>query len=320
MPATFASADDVCDPLLRTYRDCDPRDAERLRNALVRDEALSVIRAVVEARFRGEREEVDDLCNDVVVQMLARLGAVRDDEEAAPIVSFRGYVATTAHRACDARLRQRYPERHRLRNRIRYVLTHRAEFFLLDDGREWRCGFARDREAADATPRLPADVRRDRLHGEELVSTLADCFRAAGGPVEIEALISLLARGLDAPQQRLRDENSSTAPATSIEQQSSLRRLWSELVQLPRPQRVALLFNLRSSDGEEVLSLLPLTGVASLFEIAAALELEPRLLAEIWNDLPLADARIGEMLGLTRQQVINLRKSARERLTRRLRA
>jgi hypothetical protein len=40
--------------------------------------------------------------------------------------------------------------------------------------------------------------------------------------------------------------------------------------------------------------------------------------AEIWNHLPLDDNRIAEILNLTRQQVINLRKSARERLARRM--
>lgn len=320
MPATFATADAVLDPILRPYRDCDPRDAERLRDRLVREEALGVIRAVVGARFRSEREEVDDVCNDVVVQLLGRLRTLRDDDDAAPIVSFRNYVAMVAHRACDARLRERHPERHRLRNRIRYVLTHRNEFFLRDDGREWRCGLTRDRERADATHRLPVESRTyDGLHGAALIATLERCFRDAGGPVELEALVSLLAHGLDAPRLELRDSENATA-AIPIEQQSSLRKLWAELVQLPRAQRVALLFNLRSEDGEEVLSLLPLTGIASLFDIAAALELEPRVLAELWNDLPLADARIAEMLGLTRQQVINLRKSARERLTRRLRS
>jgi hypothetical protein len=45
----------------------------------------------------------------------------------------------------------------------------------------------------------------------------------------------------------------------------------------------------------------------------------PESFAELWNDLPLEDAKIAELLGLTRQQVINARKSGRERLTRRLR-
>lgn len=39
-----------------------------------------------------------------------------------------------------------------------------------------------------------------------------------------------------------------------------------------------------------------------------------------WNELPLAATMIAELLGETRQQVINLRKSARERLARRMKA
>ena len=42
--------------------------------------------------------------------------------------------------------------------------------------------------------------------------------------------------------------------------------------------------------------------------------------AELWNDLPLEDSAIAQLLGITRQQVINLRKTARERLARRMRA
>jgi len=61
-----------------------------------------------------------------------------------------------------------------------------------------------------------------------------------------------------------------------------------------------------------------LTGVASLRVVAEALEMSAPALAGIWNDLPLDDAAIAGRLGLTRQQVINLRKSARERLARRM--
>jgi hypothetical protein len=64
--------------------------------------------------------------------------------------------------------------------------------------------------------------------------------------------------------------------------------------------------------------LFPVTGIASVRQIAAALELTAEKFAAIWNELPLEDARIAELLGVTRQQVINARKSGRERLARRL--
>jgi hypothetical protein len=43
-----------------------------------------------------------------------------------------------------------------------------------------------------------------------------------------------------------------------------------------------------------------------------------RDLDELWDELPLDDLKIAARLGMTRQQVINLRKSARARLARRM--
>jgi hypothetical protein len=80
------------------------------------------------------------------------------------------------------------------------------------------------------------------------------------------------------------------------------------------------LLNLKDpGTGAGCITLFPVTGIASVRQIAAALELTAEEFAAIWNELPLEDARIAELLGLTRQQVINARKSGRERLARRLR-
>ena len=55
-------------------------------------------------------------------------------------------------------------------------------------------------------------------------------------------------------------------------------------------------------------------------EIAVILEIDAVALAEIWGRLPLSDLEVAGKLGIQRQQVINLRKAARERLGRRLSA
>jgi hypothetical protein len=81
---------------------------------------------------------------------------------------------------------------------------------------------------------------------------------------------------------------------------------------------VALLLGLRDEHGSAIVSLLILLRIATFDELAAAVELSPEALTAIWDQLPLADMVIAGRLGLTRQQVINLRKSARERLGRRL--
>jgi hypothetical protein len=84
------------------------------------------------------------------------------------------------------------------------------------------------------------------------------------------------------------------------------------------PQRHALLLNLREEGGGSALMLVPLSGVASIRDIADLLQMPGAELASLWKQMPLDDLTIAARLGVTRQQVINLRKSARARLTRRM--
>ena len=98
----------------------------------------------------------------------------------------------------------------------------------------------------------------------------------------------------------------------------TLETLWREVIALPVNQRVALLMNLRDPDGGAALHAIPATGVATRAQLAGLLDLTARDLDELWDELPLDDLTIGRRLGMTRQQVINLRKSARARLARRM--
>jgi DNA-directed RNA polymerase specialized sigma24 family protein len=115
---------------------------------------------------------------------------------------------------------------------------------------------------------------------------------------------------------RLPDPRSNTAG--DHERRIWLRDLWREIRQLPPRQRAALVLGLRDEQGGSAAVLLPLTGTASIRDIAEALQLPAERFARLWNRLPLDDAAIAELLGRSRQQVINLRKAARERLTRRM--
>ena len=164
-----------------------------------------------------------------------------------------------------------------------------------------------------------------------MADTLASIFNFVGQPIEFDELVSAVASlsGIsEQPIESLADDEDAVSlvpdvsepdPAWRIEKRMFLQRLWEELEQLPRNQRAALLLNLRESSGFGCITLFPATGIATLRQLAAALDMTAESLAELWNDLPLEDAKIAELLGLTRQQVINARKSGRERLTRRLR-
>ena len=107
--------------------------------------------------------------------------------------------------------------------------------------------------------------------------------------------------------------------AAQVDLKIYLEKLWKEIKELPQRQRAAVLLNLKDAQGNSMIEMFPITGVASLREISAALEMGAREFAALWNDLPIDDNSIANRLGLTRQQVINLRKSARDRLARRMR-
>jgi hypothetical protein len=325
-PTPFAAAD----PLLHPYFAGDETAAEERLETLVRDEALPIVRGVVGVRLGRDGRDLDDICNDIVLQVVRRLRAAREVGGHAPIASFRGYVATAAYRGCDAWLREKYPERYRLRNRVQYLVSHHPGFFLrAGEKRRWLCGLAKDIYSPDRTARMrEVELRgidwitEGSLKGEKLAATCQSLLESMHGAVDLEVLVSVLARGLDAPRSALAEHDVADERAhvgMTLEQQSHLRLLWNELRLLPRGQRVALLLNLRGADGEELMSLLPLVGIASIADIAEVLEISPQALAEIWNELPWSDHRIAELLGMTRQQVINLRKSGRERLLRRMR-
>jgi len=95
-----------------------------------------------------------------------------------------------------------------------------------------------------------------------------------------------------------------------------LQLLWREICELPRRHRVALLLNLKSPRGLNVILLFPATEIATFEQIAEALEIPQAEFEQMWADLPLDDLRIAAYLGASRQQVINLRKTARDRLLR----
>ncbi|MEO8275098.1 MAG: hypothetical protein ABI639_02705 [Thermoanaerobaculia bacterium] len=104
-----------------------------------------------------------------------------------------------------------------------------------------------------------------------------------------------------------------------LEGRQFLAAMWSEIRELPLGQRRALLLNLRDDQGRDRLALLTLTGLAQLPEIARLLEISREELESLWEELPLDDRTLGLRFDLTPRQVINLRKSGRARLGRRLR-
>jgi RNA polymerase sigma factor (sigma-70 family) len=338
MKESPAKIDVLLEPLLVQTTD---QQADELLSQLITVHAEPVIKGVIQFKLRlnsyreTQRAEADDIQQEVVLQLVAQLQRFRKTPDGHPIGDVRAMAAVIAHRTCARWMRRQFPERHALKNRLHYLLTRQRGLALWqdEDGKQVG-GFEVWQQQKRA--RVVLDVERLPRHIQtlggvkELAGAVAAIFNHAGSPIEFDELVSVIAaiQGIsDQPIESLAADEDAEAniPAAAqpdqawrMEKRMFLQRLWEELQQLPLNQRAALLLNLKDPSGFGCITLFPATGIATVRQLAEALEISAEDFAAVWNDLPLEDSKIAELLGLTRQQVINVRKSGRERLARRL--
>jgi DNA-directed RNA polymerase specialized sigma24 family protein len=336
----------------------DEPTSEDLLGQLATEHAQPVIEKIVRSKLRVSLKPSDgshlnqdamEICGDVQAQVLNQLRAVKEFPDRKTINNFRSYVAVITYNACSEYLRRKHPERSRLKNRLRYLLTHQPALALWEgEEQELLCGLAawRGQKSAGAfgerlhesrhDPQFLADERLrsvgDQAATAPTVHSLTAIFERAGSAVELDELVNAVSDlyGIKDQTSLTEDDaderedaleklpDAKTDVATEVEQRMYLQRLWAEVCQLLPRQRAAILLNLRDAQGRGMIALFPLLRIASMRQIAVALDLGAEEFANLWNDLPLEDAGIASLLGVTRQQVINLRKSARERLARRM--
>jgi hypothetical protein len=340
-------------PLLQAK---DEGASERVLAQLVCDHAEPIIKNIIRHKMHvplgrpadnRSGEDAEEIHGEIIVQLLSRLNEFKDQPDDKYITNFRSYVAAISYSAWHKHLRRKYPQRHILKNKVRYLLTHRSSFAVWENqDQAYLCGLATwnnqnkalagnrriqelrgGPEAAERAGLSPHDLQR-----LDLASLVSAVFRYVGSCVELDDLVGLIAEWSpvnDQTPQAGIEEEAETDPFEHIsdprptadvvlQRRRYVQHLWGEICQLKPLQRAALLLNLKDADGGDVVSVFPIAGIATLREIADALVIDPEHLASIWNDLPLDDLTIAKHLGVTRQQVINLRKSARERLTRRM--
>jgi RNA polymerase sigma factor (sigma-70 family) len=324
---------------LDSYTKCtEAAVSEQLLQDLV-ETARPTIESVVRRRLAfsksGEAQDREDVCGEVVLELLRRLRGLRDGESTSTIESFSSYVAAAADHACDEYLRRKYPQRRRLKNKLRYILSSEPRFALWEktgsQSSEWLCGLRvwqfRGEQRIMLTPEALQAVGGVSGAGgsrQGVVAMLAGIFNSLQGPILLEELIGIVAKlwGISDHSMPIDPERAvgSVAPnqESCLVQRRDLELLWNEVRELPVPQRIALLLNLRGSEGDSPILFLPVIGIAGIRQIAEVLDIPVEEFSILWARLPLDDQMIAGRLGITRQQVINLRKSARERLRRRM--
>ncbi|MCU1382461.1 MAG: hypothetical protein JWL71_1158 [Acidobacteria bacterium] len=296
------------------------RSEQELGDLLARH-AAPLVRRIVSRRLGGPNSDVEDVSAHVMLQLMVRLRRGRADPNVAAIDAFASYVATAAHHGCDHLIRAKYPERWRLRARLRYALEHDPQFAL------WRagdgaliCGLAEWR-ARQPSATAPSGHQLADVANQHVRDLLARVFQLVGAPLDLNSVVTVAADAWGIRQVQHDDSEPIEAVAdpaprvdAALEQRGRVAGVWAEIRDLPIRQRHALLLNLK----DDAITVFLTSGTASLRDIATALDLPVETFAALWNELPLPDNAVADRLGCTRQQVINLRMAARKRLANRL--
>lgn len=305
-------------PILRAATD---EERERAIEAVIVGTIQPLARRIL-ARYTASEVALDaeDILSTVDLQAMVRLRAVIASAEDA-IEALEQYAATLVYNVIHTFLRRRFPEHTRLKNRLRYTVTHDRRFALWMMPPGPTCGLAawKTSEPTEVGSLAATPAMLDRKRTGDAVAAV---FRAAGRAMLLDTLVRVVAElwhVVDAPLRTVASARSTAADAAEqLESRDFLRKLWAEIRELRPLQRKALLLNLRDGEQTNVIQLLVATNTATLDDLAASMELTADELAALWDELPLDDLAIAARIGLTRQQVINLRKSARERLARRV--
>jgi len=292
------------------------RALEELVVARVRPLVSRILR-----RYRAgvlSEHDVEDLMSAIDMRVVRRLRQLAATPSS-PIAVFDDYVATLTYNVVYDFLRSRYPERVRLKNRLRYLFTHDPAFALWETDQGTVCGIEewRGRSATTDVAGVAMKMLARRRTGE----AMRMLFERVDAPLLLDDVVNIAAEALTVAEPApvtARDDHAHapSTPESELIVQQELRSLWEGVQQLPPNQRTALLLNLRDGEGHNALGLVVILGIATVDDVADAIGIDVERLSQIWSDLPLDDLTIGGMVGVTRQQVVNLRKSARERLAR----
>lgn len=334
----------------------DEVESEHQLAELIAEQTEATINGIVRSKLHVSLSPTDsshhnqdalDIVSDIQSAVVSELRDLKSCQSCKTISNFRSYIASVTFNACHQHLRRKYPQRWQLKNKLRYLLSHQEGFGLRESqAGEWLCGHATGLHGGNPAPRgevqrllenrqmLDEDLHKSASVNERtsLVLLLAAIFDQLKAPVGLDDLVGLIAelRGIKDNVELVQTDESridnpherSTAcqpsVVTELEQYVRLQKLWAEICQLPLRHRAALLLNLKDRQGDSVIALFPIMRIATIRQIAEVLAFPLEDFARTWNELPWDDLTIARYLQLTRQQVINLRQSARARLVRRM--
>ena len=131
-PRLNQTVDSILIPLLQTR---DEAESQCLLEHLIAEHILPVSKEIIYHKLRAHtagqnQQDSEDVQNNVVLKLLSTLRECKRNPDFRGISNFRSYVAVTTYNACNEYLRERYPQRHSLKNQLRYLFTHFPQLAL----------------------------------------------------------------------------------------------------------------------------------------------------------------------------------------------
>ena len=307
---------------------------------LLRKEAEPVIRAILtQLRLKSISHnkntlDGDDLFNDVIIRLLKRLRRMHDNPEAEKerIGNFKSYVASVVYHAISDYFRQKFPERTKLKNSLRYLLSHNPKYALWTtaDHRTVCCfveykdtpdPFSNRRYSFDEVERrVMSELSFEKVRSPSYAQVVDTIFRCVCEPIELDDVVDLVAAALNIKDQYEVPFSDIHSPSFAADNQNlfpepesleQLRLVLPHICELPQKQLMTILLKC------DLVVFTRVTGL-TLIQMAELLSVTPEQMAMLRQKAPLKDQEIADLLGNKRQDVINLRTAGLSRLRRRL--
>jgi hypothetical protein len=192
--------------LMRDFIAAPDADSELLLTELLATHAGPHVRRIVTQRLSAagvsEYQDIDDLCGDVLTELLYRLRQIKENPGLNAIDNIYSYAAAASYRAYSDYLRRKYPQRHRLKTQLRYLLQtdKRFDLWQLPDY-QWMCRLSRWDHAIDQLRKSPTVEELSTLSAKIHIGRrpdhpgdfVMDLLNRLGAPVELNDLVGIVA-------------------------------------------------------------------------------------------------------------------------------
>src|SRR5262245_55362222 len=132
LPASAKQNDSVLLPLLKISK----QELSPAINEILVVHAEPIIHEILRNRMdrssklEQSAKDIEDIHAEIILRLLTLLNSFRIHPEEKGIQDFAKYVAVVTHNACNEYYREKYPERSRLKKRLRYLLGHDPMFAI----------------------------------------------------------------------------------------------------------------------------------------------------------------------------------------------